>query len=82
MTPAGPPLDDLSERFRKSADWEVYFTKPCAKTLGRVSTDARKRDPRLGSYIRKPSQVMSTVQLKPKMDMKPKFRCHISISTM
>lgn len=28
----------------------------------------------LDPYMRKPSHVMSTVQLKPKMDMKPKFR--------
>ena len=76
MTPAGPPLDDFSEQPKRMVNWEVYFAKPCAKTLGRVSTHALKRVTQLGLYIRKPSQVISTVQLKPKMDMKPKFRCY------
>ena len=54
-----------------------YFAKPCAKTLGYISTKAFKGGLESGSHIKNASQVMTTVQLKPKMDMKPKFRCYL-----
>lgn len=76
MTPAGPPLHGFLVYSILMVEESTYFAKPCAKTLSYISPTALEETFELRSYIRKASHVMTTVQLKPRMDMKPKFRCH------
>ena len=74
--PEGPPLPSVSNSQKPRDTRCIVLLQPRKKRAIRSLATCRRRenDHRQGTYVNDPSQVMSTVQLNPRIVMKPKLR--------